>query len=973
MSPSAFVSPACLRPRSRDPPHFSSARPSALPCPSSSSRVSRRPRGPRQPPLPAIAPPCSALHDGGEDVYDNDDDDDDTSTTTTTTAAANENSNGSAEQSSSMRSSSDGTAASSPSPAPPSPGRPLSDAGAGFDGGGGVVEDDNDRGSDPAASPAGFILWGPPGSGKTSLCEALNQTHGLVHISTGSLLRAHVLYETDWGKKARSYVVTTSPAPDEIVIPMVLERLQQPDVSNRGGYLLDGFPRNAAQHAALLAAGFRTTVAIMLHAPRDTLSRRIRHRRLDPETDVLYNLNLRPPVSQEVLERLIVLAKDSAANVAQLFKSYGRATADTFDLLLKQTKYPPRSVDADRDFDVVLQDVAEILTAHGVYPLRAYTATASNSSNSSSSTKDASKSPYGNNNGNNQVVVLPPPPPRTKPRVVTPPDAYGRPNAASDDDEGEDGSDSSGVQNDGANANGNSNSSDDNNGNSSTSRSGGNPQQSRKPMSEAAALRVRRDGLYRPPGDSDASIGNGTLIGNGSSSDASSGNSGTTISSSSATSSPASFGGTDGASVAVDADGGPKSRITLIRCDGYVCERESVEESQIAFRGAATEQVMLVWNGRPRTVLLLVKKGPELMASVLEAARYLTEEEGLKVVVESRVQTQALANGMFLDTFSSPDTLHQVVDLVVCLGGDGLILHTSSLFRTAVPPVMSFNLGSLGFLTPFAFEHFRAEIRAVLQGHCNLSLRMRLACEIIRDGQLKGAFPVLNEVVVDRGASPYLSNLDCFCDGKYITTVQADGIIMSTPTGSTAYSMSAGGSMVHPSVPAILFTPICPHSLSFRPIVFPDSAHLRIQISDESRSFAWASFDGKSRQQLRQGDGLVVSMNLFPVPTVNKTDHTGDWFQSLDRAFNFNSRAGQKPLIKKARPFAPANRTEDDDDDDDDHQEGGNGKEVNTAASPAANTSSSASAATSTQSTSPAPAAPTEQQSSSSSMGGDTH
>lgn len=639
--------------------------------------------------------------------------------------------------------------------------------------------------------------------------------------------------------------MTTAPVPDDIVIPMVLKRLQQPDVKERG-YVLDGFPRNARQHAALAEAGFSPVLAIMLQAPRETLSRRIRYRRLDPETDALYNLKLRPPASQEVLERLVVLAKDSAANVAQLFESYGRATTETYDLLVVSAV----RVDANRLFDDVHNAVSKAVGDLGVRPLL-----------------DDDQS--GLDGG-----MPSPPPPRTIPTVVTPPDAIARTSAERE----------------------------------------AQVEPVRKPMSAAAALRARR---WR---NNDGDFNEKQLIDedNFRSKRSNSSNEGNNNAKGSIVENE-------------DVGVGTKAKITLIRCDGYICERESVEESQIAFRGAATEQVMLMWNVRPRTVFLLVKKDPELMKSVLEAAKYLSEVESLNVLVEGWVQTEALANGMFLNTFSKPEVLHESVDFVVCLGGDGLILHVSTLFKTAVPPVVSFNLGSLGFLTPFQFDDFRAEIQALLRGDCNLSLRMRLSCQIIRNNDTESKqsddinggksrrplrttemFPVLNEVVVDRGASPYLSNLDCFCDGKYITTVQADGIIMSTPTGSTAYSMSAGGSMVHPSVPAILFTPICPHSLSFRPIVFPDSAELRIEIAEDSRSTAWASFDGKSRQQLRRGDGLVVKMNLFPVPTVNKTDHTGDWFQSLDRAFNFNSRAGQKPLRKMTSAVDDGNADGDD-------------------------------------------------------------
>lgn len=573
----------------------------------------------------------------------------------------------------------------------------------------------------------------------------------------------------------------SAPVPDEIVIPMVLQRLQQVDCYERG-FLLDGFPRSVNQHDALIKAGFAYTFAFLMHAPRDTLERRIRYRRLDPETDLLYNLKLRPTDSQEVLERLVVLDKDRSGNVAELFASYGKNTAEIFDLFADRAV----RVDADRPFAEILADFASRLEKEGVKRLY-----------------EEDERPKR----------------RVAPLVAARPDSLGRASAVRERGE-------NGV--------------DDRN----------------RPASEAAAMRAQ--GWGRGQLDMKSSTPK------------------------------------EGIS--------EKSPITLIRCDGYMCERESVEGSHIAFRGAATEQVMLVWNRKPSTVLLLVKKDPELMQNVLQAAKYMMEVEQLQVIVEPLVQTQALANGMYLETFASSQSLHERVDFVVCLGGDGLILHVSTLFKTAVPPVVSFNLGSLGFLTPFQFEHFKAEITEVLKGNCNLSLRMRLQCGIIRSGRIQEEFQVLNEVVVDRGSSPYLSNLDCFCDDKYITTVQADGIIMSTPTGSTAYSMSAGGSMVHPSVPAILFTPICPHSLSFRPIVFPDSAKLRIQISEDARSHAWASFDGKSRQQLKRGDGLVVEMNLYPVPTVNKTDHTGDWFQSLDRAFNFNSRARQKRLPSPRPP-----------------------------------------------------------------------
>ncbi len=126
---------------------------------------------------------------------------------------------------------------------------------------------------------------------------------------------------------------------------------------------------------------------------------------------------------------------------------------------------------------------------------------------------------------------------------------------------------------------------------------------------------------------------------------------------------------------------------------------------------------------------------------------------------------------------------------------------------------------------------------------------------------------VLNEVVVDRGPSPYLSNIDLYIDGKHITTVQGDGLIVSTPTGSTAYAVAAGASMIHPSVPAIMVTPICPHSLSFRPIVVPAGVELKICVSPDSRNSVWVSFDGRKRQEIQLGDRCAMHL-LFRVEII---------------------------------------------------------------------------------------------------------
>ena len=186
-----------------------------------------------------------------------------------------------------------------------------------------------------------------------------------------------------------------------------------------------------------------------------------------------------------------------------------------------------------------------------------------------------------------------------------------------------------------------------------------------------------------------------------------------------------------------------------------------------------------------------------------------------------------------------------------------------------------------------------------------VNLRMRFTCTVYRAphrlphskdqyslAPVEGeSFEVLNELVIDRGPSPYVSNLELYGDNELLTVVQADGCIISTPTGSTAYSLSAGGPLTHPSIPGILLTPICPHTLSFRPMVLSDTLLLKVCVPRSSRSTAYASFDGKGRVELKRGDYVQVEAGKYPFPTVVGEGGTGgEWFESVRRALRWNNR-----------------------------------------------------------------------------------
>eukprot|EP00007_Cunea_sp_BSH-02190019_P004221 CAMPEP_0174231514 /NCGR_PEP_ID=MMETSP0417-20130205/2032_1 /TAXON_ID=242541 /ORGANISM="Mayorella sp, Strain BSH-02190019" /LENGTH=355 /DNA_ID=CAMNT_0015309417 /DNA_START=134 /DNA_END=1197 /DNA_ORIENTATION=+ len=269
------------------------------------------------------------------------------------------------------------------------------------------------------------------------------------------------------------------------------------------------------------------------------------------------------------------------------------------------------------------------------------------------------------------------------------------------------------------------------------------------------------------------------------------------------------------------------------------------EHQQKHLEKSAQSHTRVRWVYEPKRALLVKKRGEMAVThQMLKAAEYLRDERRMQVLVEPEVSAEVGS----LQAYSTERPLVEQVDLVVCLGGDGTLMHANSLFPRQGPPSVCFNLGSLGFLTPFSFETYRSTLDKVLEGDFFVTLRNRLDCKVYSHQEgafvLRSSFTALNEAVVDRGVSPYMCSLEVFCDDLYVTTLQADGAIVATTTGSTAYSLSAGGSMIHPSVSAILFTPICPHSLSCRPLCLPDSVEIKIQLPYTSRSSAWVSFDG---------------------------------------------------------------------------------------------------------------------------------
>uniref|UniRef100_A0A7I4A3Y7 NAD(+) kinase n=1 Tax=Physcomitrium patens TaxID=3218 RepID=A0A7I4A3Y7_PHYPA len=331
----------------------------------------------------------------------------------------------------------------------------------------------------------------------------------------------------------------------------------------------------------------------------------------------------------------------------------------------------------------------------------------------------------------------------------------------------------------------------------------------------------------------------------------------------------------------------------------------SFDDGDINAEVRSNKQIALVWNSSPASVFILLKPNAAAVQQLCEEmVWWLREQNVTKIYVEPRVKAELMeenADFEFIQTCETEKqlvTINKSVDLVITLGGDGTMLWAASLFKGPMPPLVAFSMGSLGFMTKFQSSMYRESLQAIMKGPAYITLRHRLHCQIIRHDREtddntsseSAEYLVLNEVSIDRGMSSALSNLECFCDGHFVTIVQGDGLIISSPSGSTAYSLAAGGSVVHPQVPGILFTPICPHSLSFRPLILPDYVTLRVQLPLNCRGQAWASFDGKGRQQLWGGDALIVRMSEWPVPAVCEKESSGDFLRSVRESLHWNRR-----------------------------------------------------------------------------------
>ncbi len=211
------------------------------------------------------------------------------------------------------------------------------------------------------------------------------------------------------------------------------------------------------------------------------------------------------------------------------------------------------------------------------------------------------------------------------------------------------------------------------------------------------------------------------------------------------------------------------------------------------------------------------------------------------------------------------------LDCIFVLGGDGTFLSAVRWIGDQDIPILGIKFGEVGFLAEIAEESLYDAAAKVLKGDFILRPRMRLTVRVRRRNETMAKETVLNDVVINRGALARLAHIETYIDDHYLTTYRADGLIVATPTGSTAYSLAAGGPVIHPAVPGIILTPICPFTLTNRPLIVPEAAHIKIRLVQGSSDII-LTFDGQKGLEINDKDEIHIQKGPQPIRLITLPD-----------------------------------------------------------------------------------------------------
>jgi NAD+ kinase len=280
-----------------------------------------------------------------------------------------------------------------------------------------------------------------------------------------------------------------------------------------------------------------------------------------------------------------------------------------------------------------------------------------------------------------------------------------------------------------------------------------------------------------------------------------------------------------------------------------------------------------------KTVAVVVKRGSAEAVALAREVRARFPD--LDLLVETEL---AAASGW---PATPREEMGRRAELVLVLGGDGTLIHAARMIRGRAVPILGVNLGSLGFLTEVPRSDIFARLTETLAGRARLHTRMKLACRLHRGGKVVLEDEVLNDVVINKGALARIADHEVSLDGQFMTTFKSDGVIIATPTGSTAYALAAGGPILHPALECAVVAPICPHALTQRPFVVPGDQVVNVALRSEVAD-VYLTLDGQAGHTMQQGDRLEVWRS--PNRTVLVSNPNIDYFGILRQKLHWGER-----------------------------------------------------------------------------------
>lgn len=257
-------------------------------------------------------------------------------------------------------------------------------------------------------------------------------------------------------------------------------------------------------------------------------------------------------------------------------------------------------------------------------------------------------------------------------------------------------------------------------------------------------------------------------------------------------------------------------------------------------------------SAKGKAAAIVSKPGKAALESIVPGLLEWFRERQYQVVVDQ--ETAPHATG--IEVLSRDEMVSRPLNFVVVLGGDGTLLSAARAMAKVGVPVLGVNLGSLGFLTEVRLEDLYPTLQGIEDGRCNVEMRSMVHCEVLRKDSLVASYEGLNDIVVGKGTISRLNHCAVYIDGDFVSAYKTDSLIVSTPTGSTAYSLAAGGPILMPSVNAFVVTPVAAHSLTHRPLVVPDTSKIEIVVNT-GEDEAYLSIDGQIGMPMYDGDRVA--------------------------------------------------------------------------------------------------------------------